>query len=68
MPADAPKAQLYHMQEDIGETDNRYLTEPTIADRLLEQLQQDIRHGRSTDGPKSANDTKKIDLWKSEKR
>lgn len=65
--ADSPKAQLYHMQEDIGETDNQYLTKPSVAERLLEQLEQDVRRGRSTDGPASANDTQHIDLWKSEK-
>ncbi|QDU74154.1 Arylsulfatase [Bremerella volcania] len=64
---DAPKAQLYHMMDDVGEKDNRYLTETSIAERLLKQLQADVERGRSTDGPKSKNDTKKIDLWKSEK-
>ena len=66
--ADAPKAQLYQMKNDIGETTNQYLTEPSVAERLLEQLELDVRRGRSTDGPSSANDTNKIKLWKSEKR
>lgn len=63
----APKAQLYNMTEDVGEQDNRYLTEVSIAQRLLKQLQADVERGRSTDGPKSKNDTNNIDLWKSEK-
>ncbi|RCS41059.1 arylsulfatase [Bremerella cremea] len=61
----APKAQLYHMVEDVGETSNRFLTEPDIAARLLAQLREDIRRGRSTAGPTSSNDTSKIILWKS---
>jgi len=64
----APKAQLYHMIQDIGEQDNRYLTEASIAKRLLKQLQTDVHRGRSTDGPASQNDIEKIDLWKSEKK
>ncbi|MBA2116539.1 sulfatase family protein [Bremerella alba] len=64
---DAPKAQLYHMVEDIGEQQNRYLIEASVAERLLQQLQADIDRGRSTDGPKSQNDVSNIDLWKSEK-
>lgn len=63
----APKAQLYHMTDDIGEMENRYLSEPSIAEQLLKQLQADVQRGRSTAGPKSENDTKKINLWKSEK-
>ncbi|MEW4564304.1 arylsulfatase [Bremerella sp. JC770] len=64
---DAPKAQLYHMLDDIGEQENRYQVETTIAARLLKQLQADVNRGRSTEGPKSNNDTNNIDLWKSEK-
>ncbi len=63
---DAPKAQLYHMIDDIGEEDNRYLSETAIANRLLKQLEADVNRGRSTEGPTSANDIQKIDLWKSE--
>lgn len=66
-PANAPRAQLYHMLEDIGETNNQYLTKPSIAEHLLKQLEQDVRRGRSTDGPAATNDTNKIKLWKSEK-
>lgn len=65
--SDAPKAQLYHMTDDLGETSNQYLTQPEIAASLLKQLKEDIRRGRSTDGPAAKNDTTKIKLWKSEK-
>ncbi|PQO27732.1 sulfatase family protein [Blastopirellula marina] len=65
---DAPKAQLYHLTDDLGETTNQYLAQPEIAERLLNQLQEDVRRGRSTDGAPSQNDTSKINLWKSEKK
>jgi len=64
---DAPRAQLYHMIDDVGERDNRYPDETSIAARLLKQLQADVQRGRSTDGSESRNDVQKIDLWKSEK-
>ena len=66
--SDAPKAQLYHMIDDLGETSNQYLAQPDIAERLLKQLKEDVRRGRSTDGPASMNDVSKINLWKSEKK
>ena len=64
-PADAPKAQLYDMGNDPGETTNLYAAHPEIAARLLEQLEQDVANGRSTDGPDASNDVGKIVLWKS---
>tara|TARA_R110002096_G_scaffold173997_4_gene349587 strand:+ start:25131 stop:26663 length:1533 start_codon:yes stop_codon:yes gene_type:complete len=67
MPKDAPKAQLYDMENDIGETTNLYESQPETADRLLKQLVADVESGRSTDGPPSSNDVEKINLWKSER-
>ncbi|CAA6689523.1 MULTISPECIES: arylsulfatase [unclassified Lentimonas] len=67
MPEDAPKAQLYDMENDPGETTNLYESHPEVAQRLLAQLEADIFNGRSTDGAPSANDTDKIVLWKNEK-
>ncbi|MGI9241025.1 MAG: sulfatase family protein [Verrucomicrobiales bacterium] len=67
MPKDAPVAQLYDMEADPGETTNLYLEKPEIAERLLEQLEQDIRSGRSTNGSSSENDVDDIVLWKSSK-
>ena len=64
----APKAQLYDMSEDVGEKNNLYLEKPEIAKQLLEQLEKDIRSGRSTAGPESKNDVGNIVLWKSEKK
>lgn len=65
-PEGSPKAQLYDMEADPGETENLYLKEPEIAKRLLAQLEKDVRSGRSTAGPVSKNDFDDIVLWKSE--
>ncbi|MDH3718325.1 MAG: sulfatase-like hydrolase/transferase [Planctomycetota bacterium] len=65
-PSDAPKAQLYDMAADPGETNNLYLEKPEIAQRLLAQLGQEVTGGRSTAGPASDNDVEHIVLWKSE--
>lgn len=67
-PKDAAKAQLYDMENDIGETTNLYASQPEIAERLLKQLTADVESGRSTDGPACSNDVEAIDLWKSESK
>ncbi|MEN8863791.1 MAG: arylsulfatase [Lentimonas sp.] len=64
----APKAQLYNMEKDPGETTNLYETNPEVVARLLAQLEADVFNGRSTEGAPSKNDTEEITLWKSEKR
>ena len=63
--AGAPDAQLYNMELDIGEQKNLYDKEHKIASEMLSYLERDVRHGRSTDGPKSKNDIPEIILWKS---
>ncbi|SMP43607.1 Arylsulfatase A [Neorhodopirellula lusitana] len=63
VPADAPKAQLYDLDQDPGETTNLYTRHPEIAERLLKQLEADVMGGRSTEGSPSKNDAE-IDLWK----
>lgn len=65
---DLPKAQLYNLELDPAETNNLYGTRPDIAEKLLKQLELDIKTGRSTKGTFSENDVKKIILWKSEKK
>ncbi|MEM1294239.1 MAG: sulfatase-like hydrolase/transferase, partial [Verrucomicrobiota bacterium] len=65
---DAPKAQLYDMENDIGETTNLFSSQPETAERLLQLLRADVERGRSTDGPESSNDVENIVLWKSEPR
>tara|TARA_R110002049_G_scaffold4601_5_gene32730 strand:+ start:1018270 stop:1019787 length:1518 start_codon:yes stop_codon:yes gene_type:complete len=64
--SDAPKAQLYDMIADPGETTNLYSQKPEIVARLLTLLTADVMRGRSTDGSASANDFEPIVLWKSE--
>ncbi|QDT13047.1 sulfatase family protein [Planctomycetes bacterium K23_9] len=64
--ADAPKAQLYDMDADIGETTSQFQAQSQIADDLLEQLTSDVERGRSTEGTESKNDVSDILLWKSE--
>ena len=63
----APKAQLYDMEKDPGETTNLYESHPEVAARLLAQLEADVAKGRSTKGPAAKNDIAEIKLWKSEK-
>ncbi|MEP3838642.1 MAG: arylsulfatase [Algibacter sp.] len=65
---DMPKAQLYNLEMDPAETNNLYESHPEIAERLLTQLELDIKTGRSTKGEFSKNDVDKIILWKSENK
>jgi len=63
--AGAPRAQLYDMEQDIGEQKNLFEKQNKIASDMLSHLERDVRRGRSTDGPKSKNDISEIVLWKS---
>ncbi|MDF7801975.1 arylsulfatase [Pontiellaceae bacterium B1224] len=60
----SPKAQLYDLEKDPGETTNLYASHPEVVERLLQQLESDVTAGRSTDGAASQNDIKKIVIWK----
>lgn len=62
--ADSPKAQLYDMEADPGETRNLYKEKPEVAAKLLAQLELDVKRGRSTKGKDQKNDVDKIQLWK----
>ncbi|MEP2776455.1 MAG: arylsulfatase [Luteolibacter sp.] len=64
MPKSSPKAQLYDMEADPGETQNLYESHPEVAARLLAQLESDVAAGRSTDGAPASNDVDDIKLWK----
>ncbi|MCA8987036.1 MAG: arylsulfatase [Planctomycetaceae bacterium] len=64
-PEDALPGQLYDMTADVGEQHNLYQEKPEIVSQLLKLLKEDIQRGRSTTGPKSANDVNRIELWKS---
>ena len=61
---DPPKAQLYDMEKDPGETTNLYASHPEVAERLLKQLEMDVAQGRSTPGAPAKNDIEKVRLWK----
>lgn len=58
----APIAQLYDIEASPGETTNLYESQTEVAARLLKQLESDVTHGRSTDGPTSDNDVDDIEL------
>ena len=50
--------QLYNLAEDLGETKNLYQDNPKIVAELIQLMQQQVRNGRCTPGPKQANDVK----------
>ena len=50
------------------EKENLYEDRRDVASQLFDQLSSDVRSGRSTTGPTSANDVENIVLWKSERR
>ena len=64
-PAGAAPGQLYDMSTDLGEKKNLYEEKPDMVASLLALLENDIKRGRSTKGPKSKNDYNNIKLWKS---
>ncbi len=55
-----PSAQLYHLEEDIAESDNRIFKNYDVAVKLFEELTALIDNGRSTPGPNQANDVSVI--------
>lgn len=59
-----PHVQLYHLDEDLGETRNLHATYPERTSTLLALLQQYVDLGRSTPGPPQSN-AKPVELWKS---
>ena len=48
--------QLYDLSADIGEMKNLQGEHRDVAERLTKLLEQTIANGRSTPGPKQAND------------
>ena len=61
-----PPVQLYDMSKDIGEKNNQSAKHPEIVQRLTKLLEQYVADGRSTPGPKQANDVEVL-LWKTAK-
>jgi arylsulfatase A len=51
-----PDTQLYNLDADIAETKNLQAEHPEEVARLTKLLEQIIANGRSTPGPKQAND------------
>ncbi len=64
MPITAAKVQLYDMTVDLGEKNNLQEKYPEVVEDLLAQLKNDIKRGRSTNGPSATNDIEPIELWK----
>ncbi|MBX3747026.1 MAG: arylsulfatase [Verrucomicrobiae bacterium] len=60
---DLPPVQLYHLERDPGERDNLHAHHPEIVQRLVRLLEQDVARGRSTPGPRQAND-RSVDIWR----
>jgi arylsulfatase A len=50
--------QLYNLTKDIGETKNLYAQHPEIVAELTALLKRYVEDGRSTPGPKQANDVR----------
>ncbi|HEY1081664.1 MAG TPA: arylsulfatase [Prosthecobacter sp.] len=59
----APPAQLFNLETDLGERENLYPQEPEIAQRLTAKLEEIVANGRSTSGEKQANDVP-VEIWK----
>ncbi len=53
---DGHPAQLYNLDDDIGETRNLYAEHPEIVQEMTELLERLITSGRSTPGPAQKND------------
>jgi arylsulfatase A-like enzyme len=58
-----PLVQLYNLREDVGEQRNLQAQQPERVRRMVARLRQIVNEGRSTPGPRQANDAE-IDLWK----
>ena len=52
--------ELYHLDEDIDESENLIEAHPEIADRLSQKLRSVIARGTSRDGPDQSNDCEVI--------
>lgn len=55
-----PMVQLYHMEKDHGEQDDLHAQHPDKVRELRTLLETQIAEGRSTPGPKQANDVSEV--------
>ncbi len=58
-----PSIQLYDMSADAGEQVNLQDKHPDVVSRLSRLLEKYVAEGRSTRGPRQANDVT-VDIWK----
>ncbi|MGE3779214.1 MAG: arylsulfatase [Pirellulaceae bacterium] len=58
-----PEVQLFHVEQDIGETTNLQDRHPDVVARLTQLLEKYVADGRSTPGAKQAN-TVPVDMRK----
>jgi arylsulfatase A-like enzyme len=63
---DLPPVQLYRLDEDLGEMTNLAEDQPERVEKMRARLREQVTRGRSTPGPKQANDAK-VDIEKLEK-
>ena len=56
------------MEADPGERHNLYESHPEVFQRLLAQLESDVKRGRSTEGPDQKNDVERINTRRGMKR
>ena len=61
--AGLPEIQLYNLAADPAETKNVHVENPAVVARLRALLERYVADGRSTPGPRQANDVP-IDLLK----
>ena len=60
----APFVQLFRLDRDPGETKNLAAAHPEKVRELFQAINQQITAGRSTPGPRIANDRERIDLFR----
>ena len=60
----APFVQLFRLDSDPGETKNLAAAHPEKVRELFQAINQQITAGRSTPGPRIANDRERIDLFR----
>jgi arylsulfatase A len=61
--AELPPVQLYDLVSDPGERNNLQAQHPGVVRKLVAQLEQVVREGRSTPGAAQSNHGK-VDIWR----
>ncbi len=54
------KAELYNLARDPSQKDNLYSANPALAEELVTLLRRYVQDGRSTPGPRQANDVEVV--------